>query len=232
MLIPRRCDLSIAFHNGSKPVFFRQPLEPVPKYPETLLRACSDENASHDNIDMLRDMDHDLATAWRVMRRFCLLVNLGTQIQRLIYPKIILGTMTAVMYRLLNMGFVTGSVDDVIRLGLLAFCHHIFLQWQDIRLPYYRFPTEYRDSILAVKPSQRLSPPVMLWLLMTGAISLYDVSDEGWLRAALREYAEGCQVKSWKEMQDTLKSIMWVALLDDQPGRQIYNLVYQDKDKK
>ncbi|KAI1610931.1 hypothetical protein EDD36DRAFT_420957 [Exophiala viscosa] len=226
-----RCDLGIALHNGSKPVFFRQPSEPVPGYPETLLRACNDEKCPQDNVDLLRDMDHDLATAWRIMRRFCLLVNLGTQIQRLIHPEIIVETMTAVTYRLLYMNFITGSVDEVIRLGLLAFCHHIFLQWQDIRLPYYRFPTGYRNRILGVKPSQRLSPQVVLWLMMTGAISLYDTSEESWLRESLRDYADRCQVKSWKEMQETLKCCMWVVLLDDQPGRQIYNLLYHDKDK-
>lgn len=214
-------------------MFFRQPSEPVPEYPEKLIRASGDEVYSPDNIELLRTMDPELATAWRAMRRFCLLVNLGTQIQRLIYHEIILETMTAVFYRLLDMDFADGSVDQVLRLGLLAFCHHVFLQWQDIRLPYDRFPADYRNCILDIKQTaEGVSDQVMLWLLMTGAVSLYNISDEAWLRDYLEEYADRCRMKTWKEMQESLKSVMWIVLLDEQPGKQTFDLLCLDKDNR
>ena len=185
-----------------------------------------------NNTELIRNMDNDLATAWRVMRKFSLLVNLGTQIQRLIYPELIHETMTAVIYRLLNMSFAVGSINETIRLGLLAFAHHVFLQWQDVKLPYYCFPTTYKNCVLRLKLVETVSSQLMLWLLMTGATSLFNISDEAWLREHLREHAEKSQVKTWKEMQEILKSFMWISLLDEQSGKQIFDLLHLDKGKR
>lgn len=95
----------------------------MPKYHEKLLPAAGDKLHSQDNIELVRDLDTNLATAWQVMWRFCLLVNLGAQTQWFIYPEIIHETMTAVIYRLLYMGFTAGSIDETLRLGLLDFSH-------------------------------------------------------------------------------------------------------------
>ncbi|KAK7402567.1 hypothetical protein QQX98_011672 [Neonectria punicea] len=38
-----RCDLGIAILDGSKPLFFRQPSEPVPPYPEEMFSNFTDE---------------------------------------------------------------------------------------------------------------------------------------------------------------------------------------------
>jgi hypothetical protein len=187
---------------------------------------------SQDNIELIRNMDNDLATAWRVMRRFCLLVNLGTQTQRLIRLDIIHETMTAVIYRLLHMSFAAGSIDENVRHGLLAFSHHVFLQWQDIKLPYHHFLIAYRNCILHLKLVDGVSSQLMLWLLMTGANSIFNISDEAWLRECFREQADRCQVKTWKEMQDILKSFMWIALLDEQPGKHIYDVLNLDEEKR
>ncbi|KAJ8097215.1 hypothetical protein POJ06DRAFT_228601 [Lipomyces tetrasporus] len=227
-----RCDLEIALLNGSNHVFFCQPSEPVMEYPEKLLPASDDTMCSQDNIELIRNMDNNLATAWRVMRRFCLLVNLGTQTQRLIRLEIIHETMTAVIYRLLHMGFAASSIDETVRHGLLAFSHHVFLQWQDIKLPYHHLPTAYRNCILHLKLVDGVSSQLMLWLLMTGANSVFNISDEVWLREYLREHADRCQVKTWKEMQDILKSFMWIELLDEQPGKHIYGLLNLDKGRR
>ncbi len=220
-----------ALLNGQDPVFFRPPSEPVTKYPEKLLAdetmRCSDD---HVVVELLRNLDHDLATVWRAMRRFCLLVNLGTQTHRVIYPDFIHETMTAVIYRLLHMDFVAGSINEIVRVGLLAFSHHVFLQWQDIKLTCYPFPTTYRDGILVDcrRLLEPVNPRLMLWLLMTGAISLFDVSEEAWLSESLREHVDQSQVKTWKEMKEVLGSFMWIAILDDQPGKQIYDQLFSN----
>ena len=177
----------------------------------------------HNNSDFIQNMDKDLATAWLVMSKFCLQVNLGTQTQRFISPAIICETMTAVTYRLVHMRFSAGSIDEIVRHGLLAYCYHVFLQWQDIKVPYRYFPTAYQNCILHLKLANMASDQLMLWLLMVGALSVFDVSDETWLRKLLREYASKCRVKTWKEVQDVLKSFMWIPLLDQRPGKCIFD---------
>jgi hypothetical protein len=68
-------------------------------------------------------------------------------------------------------------------------------------------------------------------MLMTGANSVFNILDEAWLREYLREHANRCQVKTWKEMQDILKSFMWIELLDGEPGKCIYDLLSLDEGK-
>jgi hypothetical protein len=72
----------------------------------------------------------------------------------------------------------------------------------------------------------------MLWLLMTGANSVFSISDEAWLMGHLRKHANRCNVKTWKDMQGILKSFMWIGFLDEQPGKYIYDLLNLDKVKR
>ena len=221
-----RCDLGIAVLSSSTPVLIRQLSDPVPEYPEKLLPSSDSKiGFQASSIELIRSLDHDLAICWQVMKRFCLLVNLGTQTQKLIQLDIIYETMAAVLYRLLHMNFAIGSLDRIVRHGLLAFSYHVFLQWQDVKPPNAHFPIAYKECIQSIKPTDGVSSQLMLWLLMTGANSLFNISDEEWLREDLRAHAGKCQVNSWKDMQGILKSFMWVPLLNDKPGKQTYDML-------
>jgi hypothetical protein len=225
----RRCDLGIALFNGSVPMFFRQPSEPVIEYPQQLLPGADDKIWSQDNTELLRHLDSYLATVWRVMRRFCSLANLGAQTRRLFHPEFIHQTMIAVVYRLLHVGFADGSIDETVRLGLLAYCHHIFLQWQDVRLPYRHFADAYQNCILRLKLVDGASPRLVLWLLMTGANSVFNVSDEAWLRECWQEHAGACHASRWKQVQGILESFMCISFLDEEPGKRNYDLLRREK---
>ncbi|KAK6822722.1 hypothetical protein PG989_001610 [Apiospora arundinis] len=222
-----RCDLSIALLTNSKPLFYLQPSEPVPEYPEQVIFKSATGSHSKHEEELLSTLDEDLAKAWRTTRTFCMLVNLGTQTRRLLPPESIHGTMTAIMYRLFNMGFAAGLLDETIRLGLLAFTHHIFLQWQDVRVPCHEVTAAFRQSLRQHKPHDLVPPETMMWLSMVGAVSLLDISEESWLRDSLREQLDGCQVKTWNDLHDILKSHMWIPLLDKKAGQQIYDSLYK-----
>lgn len=62
----------------------------------------------------------------------------------------------------------------------------------------------------------------ILWMLMVGAVSIFDAQKEEWLGAALRHHARSKQ-RSWTEVQDVLKSFLWIPLLDEEPGRSIWD---------
>lgn len=230
MLTFCRCDLGIAVLNGTTPVLISQLSDPVPEYPKKLLPTSDSKlGFQTSNIELIRNLDHELATCWQVMKRFCLLVNLGTQTQKLIQLDLIYETMAAVLYRLLHMNFAVGSLDRIVRHGLLAFSYHVFLQWQDVKLPNAHFPVAYKDCMQSIKPADGVSSQLMLWLLMTGANSLFNISEEQWLRDGLRAHAGKCQLNTWKDMQGVLKSFMWLSLLHDKPGKQIYDMLRLSK---
>lgn len=195
----------------------------MPEYPHKLLAASQGKRYLEDIFGLNGIINDDLAIAWRVMRQFSLMVNLSTQIKGFVYPEIIQQTMAAVMYRLLHMEFPVRSMNSVIRLGLLAFTYHVFLQWRDVRLPYRHFRTAYEDCITDPKLPQNAPSRLMLWLLITGAISILDLSEDPWPRPALQYYVQECQVKTWKDMRELLKSFMWISVLDDQLGERIFD---------
>ena len=224
-LVPRlrRCDLGIALLADSKPVFYQQLSEPLPEYPEEVISSFQPSICLQEDEQLVQDLNEQIAEVWLAMKKFCLLVNLGAQTRMLIQPAIIYRTMIASMYRLLRMSFGAGTLDESLRLGLLAFSHHIFLQWQDRRLPCDSLSESYRNYLQGHLIGDTISPQLSLWLLMIGAVSLFSISDELWLANSLRRQAKRCGVKNWKEEQEILKSSMWISLLDDEAAKEVFD---------
>lgn len=219
-----RCGLGIAVINCSTPVLIRQLPDPVPEHPKKLLSTLDSKLGFRtDSVELGRNL------CWQVMKRFCLLVKLRTQTQMLIQLELIYEITTAVLYRLPHMDFIVGSLDRAVRRGLLGFSYHVFLQWQDIKLPNSRFPVAYKDCIQSIKSAGSVSSQLMLLLLFTGANSFFDISDEEWLREGLRAHARQLQLSTWDGMLDILKSFMWVSLLVDNLGKQIYDTLHLGK---
>jgi len=225
MLIIYRCDLRIALLDASTPVFYRQPYEPVPEYPKKLVPRPGSKPFSEDTDRVIPHLNKELVTAWWVMRRFCLIVNLGVQTQWPVYTEVIHDTMVSVIYRLLFMDFPAGSLNEVMRLGLLTFSYHSFLQWQDDKPPRHKFHTTYQECVLHLGVVKGVTPQLMLWLLMIAANTLFDVSNEEWLEHSMRDCIDKCRIMTWKQMQELLKSFIWIPLLDERSGMQIYDYI-------
>lgn len=66
---------------------------------------------------------------------------------------------------------------------------------------------------------------------MIAAISIFDVSAEMWLEDALRKYIEKTGLRKWKDVQEMMSSVMWVAVLDEQPSRRIFNSIRPTRPK-
>lgn len=218
--------------NGSHHVFYNKSSRPVIRYPAKLLSPFKDQTTAIEHTQPIQNLNEDLAVAWCVMKRFCLLIDLGQQTQRQIRPEVVYETMMAVIYRLLDMDFVAGSTDETIRRGLLAFCYHVFLQWRDIKPPHCYFSVAYRDCLRSAELIDGLPPQLIVWLLMTAANSVFRIEAEPWLAQLLRKFIARCKIGTWKEMQEILKSYMWITLLDERPGEHIYDLLQSDEETK
>ena len=204
------------------PTFYRPLDGKLPDYPGQLQSNFGHKIIHPEDLPFVQALNADLATVWRATKKFCLLANLATQTKMLVQPSTVYSTMMAVMYRLLRMEFLGGSLDETVRLGLLAFTHHIFLQWKDLRLPCHGFTDQYRRYLLDHSLEDVVPLNVMLWLLMTGAVSVFDAITEPWLRERLWKQMELCGVKSWKGVQEALKTCMWIPLLDEQRVRKLH----------
>ncbi|KAE8355137.1 hypothetical protein BDV28DRAFT_129564 [Aspergillus coremiiformis] len=149
-------------------------------------------------------------------------INHSGRVYQGLRSEILMDTMTSAMYRLLFMEFEKGSIAEAIRLGLMAFSSHVFLQWHDNPQSYPRLSETYRDCLRSLKSLSGVSSHIMLWLLMAGAISVFNDSDDDWLKPWLRANAQLCNVNSWAAMRDSMESFLWIGVVHDQPGKDVF----------
>ncbi|KAI1390318.1 uncharacterized protein F4822DRAFT_428656 [Hypoxylon trugodes] len=238
-----RCDIGIALHSGTKPLFFANPLrEPFWPYP---LYAGYNTHPLHpippsDEL-FLSTLDPLLSTPWLELRKFSALVNRAHSTGRKMPKDYLLDAMASTTYRLIHKPpSPRGSLDEAVRLGLLAFASTLFLQWVGVRQPQTHFPISYQEALANLEfpdpnPNNSdnenggdnpkpISPRLLLWLLTVGAVSVFsEVDCATWLNPWLLVNIELCGVRSWSDMQEVLHSFMWVGLLHDVPGKMVYD---------
>ena len=215
----------MALHDGSRPMFFYNPaLQPFMPYPDlnllSIQRSADMIYSPYNSENYLNKLDENLTTIWRFLQRFCSIVNHIAETQERMSARISQDTMASVMYRLLYLRFETNSVDETIRLCLLGLSYQIFLQWQDMKLPYPHFPSSFKKCLLNLNIGDGFPSDIMLWFLMVGAIS--GLPDDKWLKQCMRGHVDRCQVESWNEMRDILNAYMWIHLLHDKPGKHFF----------
>jgi hypothetical protein len=199
---------------------------PYPDWISTFIPKKTNTTDPHYNLEQFLDnTDEELATVWRAMKRFCSLINRAVKTKRKLPEETLLETMASVMYRLLHMSFASGSFDAAIRLGLLAFSSHVFLQWPDVRMQNLHLSTIYRECLVNLDVLEESSSRSLLWLLMIGAISVFTEPDDAWLKPWLRSNIELCKVESWSELRGIMNSFIWIGLVFDKPGKDIFDSV-------
>lgn len=157
------------------------------------------------------------------MKNFCSLVNLSSEAQGRIPWVLFHDTMTSVMYRLLGMHFHADSPNEALRLGLLAFCSQVFLQWKFVSITYGNLRTSYINCLKNQATMTTISPRLSLWLFMIGGISLFEPCDQPWMKLALRDILDSSGITSWLEAQDVLQSFMWISLVQEDRGKEIFD---------
>jgi hypothetical protein len=174
---------------------------------------------------VLKGIDQDLAEAWKIMSEFSSIINFAVDSELRISTETFLDTMTSVTYRLLDMHFESGSKNEVVRLGLIAFLCSVFLQWKHLGMSYPHFTSLFRNCLLGMA-SDRISPDLMVWLLIVGAVSVFDESDEVWLKPLLRLNICSCGIDEWSEMQELLKGFLWIELVYEKPGKRVFESTF------
>ncbi|KAK3989064.1 hypothetical protein QBC44DRAFT_267806 [Cladorrhinum sp. PSN332] len=173
------------------------------------------------------NVNKELVGTWKTLRDFSAVANYASGTRKLISMKTYGDFMISTMYSLLKMDFsgAKGSLDEVVRLGLLAYSASVFLQWK--KMTHSRSgPYPYLAGLLrkALKGmGKEVEPELGLWLIMVGAVAVLDVAgeDEQWVGDALRAQMELCGVREWGELRRILERVMWIGLVHDVPGKQV-----------
>ncbi|KAF1965836.1 hypothetical protein BU23DRAFT_518851 [Bimuria novae-zelandiae CBS 107.79] len=216
-----RTDFCICYESGEKPVLFT--FDGIP-WPLMLPweRAVSDK----DPEGLVTRLHPELAAVLTAMSHFCRLINIAsTNEAARVTEDTFLHVMGSVLYRLLHLRYDRGTLDEAIRLGLLAFSRPIFLDWKTVEWINGYFVTAWRQTLEDLIENLAFTPRDSIWLLMTGALSMsHDPSFLDRLTGGLRVFTDLCHITTWEDMEGLLNSYIWIGVSLDQPGKEIFGL--------
>ncbi|KAL1849890.1 hypothetical protein VTK73DRAFT_9792 [Phialemonium thermophilum] len=228
-----RCDIALVLHRGGEPklaydgisqgstAVCRQKLLPLLPTPPLVGAPPRSELES-----FLDDVDGALADAWQTLKTLCLAVESALESKSKLPKSVLLHPMASVMYPLLGMRFEPGTLDETVRLGILGFASRIFLQWRGVRPKYAHFAAAFRDSITRPKSLEGFSPQLLVWLLVVGAMSAAADDDRDmWFPPLLQAHLMLCEIDSWDDLRHMLKEFLWISVVQDPPGKEIYDRV-------
>lgn len=213
----------MALHSGEMPFFSFNNISYEPFLPYL------NQGRSYRDENFLENIDKRVSRAWVIMEQFCSLINRSFEANHKIPQVILLDTIASVMYNFLDLRFGTSSVDEAIRLGLLAFSSSVFLQWQAVKQSYRHLATAYQSCLFGISSSKQVPNYLSLWLLIIYGISTFDAPNDN-LRLLLRAKIELCEVSSWGEMRDIMDSFLWMGLVLDKPGEKFFEFVLSSED--
>lgn len=187
--------------------------------------------------DFLDELDPQLATIWTEMLSFCSLLNASVhKEERPMTVPVFMDCMGSIMYHLVPLSFEMSSLDETVRLGLVAFSGPIFLEWPNVKLHNPGIAHDFRRCLASLEYKTcnvRTSPQLFLWLSMIGAISIFqDSADLDWLRTWMQPILVICNITTWNQMRDELKSFLWVSVIYDQAGQQFFETINFDAGTK
>ncbi|GFN20940.1 hypothetical protein AtubIFM55763_001053 [Aspergillus tubingensis] len=216
-----RCDVGLAIHSGEKPAFFENRDLDI-FVPSDL---CFTPQ-SRPIPSFVRELDPGLARMWHIMQGFCTQVNLTTKTNDMIPETDFMKTMASVMYPLLHMSFEPGSLDEAIRLALLSYGFDIFLQFRSDPTPYVHLAASYQRCLNGLAKRNDVSPQLWIWLLTVGGLVVFLPAVRRNFRHWLLYYLGSCRVRSWEEMRAILSSFIWIGLVHDQGGKEIFDKLF------
>lgn len=218
----------------SKPMLFARDEVPWP----LVLNKISGHNKTKNLPKLAYDLNTDqflcseFNTLWIAASDFCLGINEACEeTGNKISNETFVHAMGSIMYRLLHTKYQKGSLEETCRLGLLAFLSPVFLQWTRYELADPRFTSSYRSSLELLRRKNSVQPPILLWLLVVGALSMsHEPENYAWIQPLLCSHINSCNIVSWEDMKKVLKSSLWVDNLYDEPCESLLMSLRKTKD--
>lgn len=214
-----RTDLCMCYESGQMPVLFTSDTIPW------LLVLPTNENTTNANTSNIEKRMHpELATIWTAMSTFCNVVNRAASNKAArVMEDTFLHAMGSILYRLLHLRYGQGTLDEAIRLTLLAFSIPVFLDWKVVYWVNSYFVTAWRKALTSVLTDITFTTQDSIWILMIGALSMsHDPVFLKQLMSDLRIFTELSHIETWEDMKNLLKSYLWIGLLFEKPAKDIF----------
>ncbi|KAH7472008.1 hypothetical protein FOMA001_g13012 [Fusarium oxysporum f. sp. matthiolae] len=146
--------------------------------------------------------------------------NSGQKIQEMSLEEL----MTSIQSRLLLLEFNDNNVlPELLRLSLLAFLTTVFWSFPGVKFEYPYLANQLRQACLAFTPTTAGESYLFAWALMVGATSVFHDPDQTWLPQRLRPLIRDNLGRTWFEVQNNLRRVMWIDSIHDGPGIEVFN---------
>ena len=171
------------------------------------------------------DIDIGLENVWADLHVFCISANVAFQTDQKINPEIFQDILISIEYRLLLLDLGKDGFLETLRLGILAFSTTVFLQTQGIKARFNNLSRQLQVSISRLEIFDDSLDEAWLWILFVTAVSTVTNEDDYWLMPLLKAALLKTGKVTWEEVQDMLKSFMWIDVLHDKDGKRVFDQV-------
>lgn len=226
-----RFDLSYALSTGKPPQFFMDPISWSPifaldsGFSPGHDRAKEGQESSPESVFGPQDLDFlsdpKLRAVFNDLLQFTALLNVSSSSLDCHVPLLrdtdYQNLICSIQYRLLLLqGKLSAIMDESIRLAMLAFLTTTSqVAGQRARFPHLE--RRFREFCGAANNDGK--PEVTLWLLVVGAMAVFDVvgEDEEWMTELWRTHIPPAW--NWDVVHTKLLSCPWIRVLHDGPGQ-------------
>jgi hypothetical protein len=131
---------------------------------------------------------------------------------------------TYIQSRLRMLEFEDNDIfPELLRLSLLAFLTTIFWGFPGVKFEYPRLANQLRQACMSFTPSTPGESYLFAWALMVGATSVFRGPDQTWLLQRLRPLIRDSLGRTWFEVKNNLRQVMWIDSIHDGPGIEVFN---------
>ncbi|KZL71020.1 hypothetical protein CT0861_10081 [Colletotrichum tofieldiae] len=120
------------------------------------------------------------------------------------------------------------AIQEACLLGFVCFYTTLLLQFGRQRhLLYEKLSRRLKTSVDGLLPicHHPHFQPTSIWLLMIGAISVFERKEDIWLLPALVRVSELMHLKTWDAMRNELKEYPWIRAIHNEQGKRVWDKV-------
>ena len=230
-----RADLGVAFSTGHKTLFFfdgisyRCTMFPRRKRPYTIepqKQSLTSQKLGSNFECFFYDLDIGLRLIWYDLSALVQVMNTMPQPKPQSDYKSCKEAIVTIHYRLVDVRYDVDSIDEALRLALLAFSSTLFVQWRGIRTRYEYLAQSFRSALSLLKREATVLPTELsLWLYVVGIIAVFGDQEQNEVKPVLNESLQIMELKSWNDVRSSLKSILWVDMLHDPPAERMIKAI-------
>ncbi|RSL69076.1 hypothetical protein CEP53_002332 [Fusarium sp. AF-6] len=217
-----RVDLGLALSTGNEALFFSEGLSWYSYLPSQTPKSQTRDEGISSLLNLLMSLDPRLRLVWDDLKAYSQSANMaahcGLDMDTALYQEL----MVSIHYRLIRLMFEPATIDETIRLALLAFASSVFLQGGGVWIRHEHLYRQLSKSFALTKDRKDVLPPqVFLWLYVFCVAFDGQEPSHNWLRSGLSELLQVQELKSWTEVRVLLKSVIWVDKLHDAIAREL-----------